>query len=164
MVIQRLVMVSTNLTSCCGYTWGHRSILGPPVRLIHFAVDSETAMASRFASRCDLSCLIVPRTTADARSSSSLLPRIKDVAKVESSTAHDQLPGLQTPKAFHKARATCRFKLRLGRIEYSYVQEVPSLPISTISVSCKGRSAIGGGDGIVRTSECCNKVAMSLND
>ena len=100
---------------------GHHSILGPLVRLTHFAVDSETAMESRFASRCDLNYLIVPRTTADARSSSSLWLRIKELAKLESSTAHDQLPGLRTPTAFHKADATYRFELRLGRIEYWYV-------------------------------------------
>lgn len=80
---------------------GRRSILGLRVRLTRFAVDSETAMELRFASRCGLSCLIVPKTTAGARSSSSLWPRIKEFAELASSTAHDQLPGLQEPTAFH---------------------------------------------------------------
>ena len=70
--IQCLVTVSVDLTSCCGYRLGHRSISGPPVLQIRFAVDSETAMELRVVSRCGLSCLIVPRTTADAMSSSSL--------------------------------------------------------------------------------------------
>lgn len=94
MEIQCLVMVSVDLMRHCGYMLGHRSILGPPVRLARFVEDSETAMESRFASRCGLSCLIAPKTTADARSSSSLWPRIKEFAGLESSNAHDQLTGL----------------------------------------------------------------------
>ena len=76
-------MVSTDLMSCCGYTLGHRSILGPQVRLTRFAVDNETAMESRFASRYDLSCSIAPKTTAGARSFSSLWPRVKGFAELE---------------------------------------------------------------------------------
>lgn len=80
---------------------GHRSAPGLPVRLTRFAVDSETAMELRFASRYDLSCLIVPKTTADARSSLSLWRCIKDFAGLESSTAYDQFPGLPQPTAIH---------------------------------------------------------------
>lgn len=77
--------------SYCGYMPGHRSILGPLVRKAHFVVDSETAMELMFASRCDLNYLIAPKTTADARSSSSLWPRIKAFAKIEFSlNGHDQ--------------------------------------------------------------------------
>ena len=65
-------MVSADLMSYCGYMSGHRSIPSPLVQLNHFFVDSETAMELRFASRYGLSCLTVPKTTADARSSSSL--------------------------------------------------------------------------------------------
>ena len=106
---------------CYGCMSGHRSIPSPPVRSTRFAVDSETAMGSRLASRCGLNCLIVPRTIADARSSFSLWPCIKEFAELESSTAHDQLPGLQKPTAFHEANATYRFQLRPRGIECSYI-------------------------------------------
>ena len=141
---------------------GHRSIPGPPGRLTRFAVDSETAMEWKFASRCDLNYLIVPRTSADARSSSSLCPRINEFAKLEPSTAHDQLPGLQTPTAFHKANATCRFKLRQGRIEYMYVQDVSSFLVAIIPLSRKGRNAARVGDDNLCTNEFLNQVARSL--
>ena len=78
----------------CGGMLGHRSISGLPVRLTRFAEDSETAMESRFASRCGLKRSIVPKTNDDARSSSSLRPCIKEFGRPGSSIAHDQLPGL----------------------------------------------------------------------
>ena len=81
---------------------GHRSRLGPRVRKARFVVDSETAMELKFASRCGLNCLIVPKTTADARSSSSLWPCIKAFSKIEFSlSGHDQYPGLQQATGFH---------------------------------------------------------------
>lgn len=81
--IQCLGMVSAGLMSYCGYMLGHHSVLGPRVRTARFAVDSETAMELKFASQCDLNYLIAPKTTADARSSSSLWPCIKACANIE---------------------------------------------------------------------------------
>ena len=80
---------------------GHRSIIGLLVQLIRFAVDSETVMEWRFASHYGRIGLIVQKTIADARSSSSLGPRIKEFAGLKSSAAHDQLSGSQQPTAFH---------------------------------------------------------------
>ena len=80
---------------------GHRSKPGPPVRLTHSVVDSETATELRFASRCGLNYLTVPKTTAGVKSSFVLRSRVRESAESQSSTARDQLPGLQHPTGFH---------------------------------------------------------------
>lgn len=59
---------------------GHHSVPGPPVRSTRFVMGSGTAMELRLASRCGPNYLIVTKTIADARSSSSLWTRIKELA------------------------------------------------------------------------------------
>lgn len=118
-------MVSADSMCYCGYTLGHHSVSGPLVRLTRIAVDNETAMESKFASRYGLNCSIVPKTTADVSSSSSMWPGITEYAELGSSTAHDQLAGLPHPTAFHETSRDIQIRISTDKNRrFARVQEM----------------------------------------